>query len=73
MSEPNTRQRSYPATDETPQLLDELRTVFRLDSYSAVIRRPLALARIIAREADDNHTVVIQRKDGSMVQIVLDG
>lgn len=72
MSEAATRQRSYQANDETPQALNELRVAFRLNSDSAVIRRALALARVIAREAKDDHTIIIERRDGTKAQILLD-
>ena len=72
MSDGATRQRSYQATDETAQVLGELRAAFRLNSDSAVIRRALALARLIAREAKDDHSIVIERRDGTTAQILLD-
>jgi hypothetical protein len=68
----DTYQRSYQATDETPQVLCELRAAFKVTSDSAVIRRALALARLIAREAKDDHTIIIERKDGTRVQLMLD-
>lgn len=71
MSSTTVCQRSYQATDETSAALAELRAAFRLNSDSAVIRRALSLSRILACEAKD-HTVTIERKDGSKVQILLD-
>jgi hypothetical protein len=72
MSGNATFQRSYQATDETAQVLNELKAAFRLNSDSAVIRRALGLARLIAREAKDDHTISIERKDGTRVKLLLD-
>jgi arginyl-tRNA synthetase len=72
MSGSTTRQRSYQATDETDQVLQELREAFKVSTDSAAIRRALGLARVIAREAKDDHTIVIQRKDGTPLQLLLD-
>jgi hypothetical protein len=68
----DTHQRSYQATDETPQVLGELRAAFKVKTDSAVIRRALGLARLIAREAKDDHTIIIERRDGTRVQLLLD-
>ena len=72
MSDSGSRQRSYQATDETHEVIRELRTAFRVNSDSAAIRRALAVARVIAREARDDHTIMIERKDGTQVKLILD-
>jgi hypothetical protein len=66
------RQRSYQANDETDQVLRELREAFKVSTDSAAIRRALGLARVIAREAKDDHTIVIERKDGTSLRLLLD-
>ncbi len=63
---------SSQAADETVQILLELRQAFNVSTDSAVIRRALGLARLIAREAKEDHTITIERKDGSQLQLVLD-
>jgi hypothetical protein len=72
MADNTTVQRSYQAHDETLLAMAELKAAFRLTSDSAVIRRALGLARLIAREAKDDHTIMIERKDGTQVKLLLD-
>ena len=67
----SSRQRSYQTTDETPEVLRELRNTFNVGNDSAVIRRALGLARLMANEAADDHTVTIVRKDGTPVKLLL--
>jgi hypothetical protein len=68
-----TQQRSYQATDETARALAELRETFRVPTDSAVVRRALALARVMAQEAGEDHTVTVLRRDGTPMKILLDG
>jgi hypothetical protein len=72
MADSVSRQRSDKPKDETAKVLNELKVAFNLPDDTAVIRRALGLARLIAQEAKDDHTIVIERKDGSQLQIVLD-
>ena len=72
MSDNVSVERSHQAADETLQIFAELRAAFNLNSDSAVIRRALGLARFIAKEAKDDHTITIERKDGTQVQLLLD-
>lgn len=69
----STHQRSYQAADETPEMLRELKAAFRVNIDSAAIRGALGLARLIARESKDDHTIIIERRDGTRVQLLLDG
>jgi redox-regulated HSP33 family molecular chaperone len=71
MADSNTRQRSVASPEETEQVLKELQVAFNVPSYTAVIGRALNLAQLIAREAKDDHTITIECKDGSQLQIVL--
>jgi hypothetical protein len=57
--------------DETPAALLELQVAFNVNSNGAAIRRALGLARLIAREAKDDHTIMIERKDGTQVKLIL--
>ena len=72
MADSVSRQRSDKTKDETIKVLNELKVAFNLPNDTAVIGRSLALARLIAQEAKDDHTIMIERKDGSQLQIVLD-
>jgi hypothetical protein len=65
------RARKASATDDMPDALLELREAFNVDSDAAAIRRALGLARLIAREAKDDHTIMIERRDGTRVRLVL--
>jgi hypothetical protein len=65
------RARKASATDDVPDALLELREAFNVDSDAAAIRRALGLARLIAREAKDDHTIMIERRDGTRVRLVL--
>jgi hypothetical protein len=66
-------QSSFQATEETKETLDELRTAFGVSTNSAVIRRALALAKVIAKEASDDHTIEVLGKDGQKLKILLNG
>lgn len=72
MTENGRKHESDELVDQARQALRELRAAFKVDSDSAVLSRAIALARIIAREAKDDHTIVIECKDGSRGQIYLD-
>jgi hypothetical protein len=65
------RQRSYQASAETVGILRELRAAFGLSTDSAVIRRALALARVIARAAQGADSILIRRNDGREQEIIL--
>ncbi len=67
-----TRQRSYQVSDATLQALAELRSAFDLTSDSAVIRRCIALARLLVREAKDGRIEIVQR-DGTPLNILIGG
>ncbi len=71
MTDADRRARKASATDDVPDALLELREAFNVDSDAAAIRRALGLARLIAREAKDDHTIMIERRDGTRVRLVL--
>jgi hypothetical protein len=71
MKDSSTRERNEESPEETAQVLKELQVAFNVPSNTAVISRALGLAQLIAREAKDDHTITIERKDGSQLQIVL--
>ncbi len=68
---PRPRQRSYQASAETQGVLDELRVAFGLSTDSAVIRRALALARVIVRAAQGADSIQIRKNDGRELEIIL--
>ncbi len=72
MTENGPTQRGDDSLEQTRQVMRELRAAFKLDSDSAVVRRAIAVARLMAREAKDDHTIVIECKDGSRAQLFLD-
>jgi GGDEF domain-containing protein len=57
--------------DETYALLEELKKSFAVDSYTAVVKRSLALAGIASRNQRDDHTISILGKDDVRRDIVL--
>ena len=65
------RQRSYQASAETLKVLEELRGAFQLPTDSAVIRRSLALARVLVRAAQGAASIIICRPDGTHLEVVL--
>lgn len=65
------RQRSYQASAETLKVLEELRDAFQLPTDSAVIRRSLALARVLVRAAAGAASIIVCRPDGTYLEIVL--
>jgi len=65
------RARQSSEIDETPAALLELQVAFNVNSNGAAIRRALGLARLIAREAKYDHTIMIERKDGTQVKLIL--
>ena len=66
-------QLNLSVSDETYALLDELKQSFAVDSYSAVVKRALALARLASRNQRDDHTISILGKDDVRRDIVLNG
>jgi hypothetical protein len=68
-----TIQTNFQASEETLRFLRELRDGFGLTTNSAVIRRALALARVIVRAAQGADTIVVRKHDGGEMEIVLRG
>jgi hypothetical protein len=66
-------QLNLSVSDETYLLLDELKKSFAVDSYSAVVKRALSLARLASRNQRDDHTISILGKDDIRRDIVLNG
>ncbi len=64
-------QLNLTVSDETYALLEELKKSFGVESYSAVVKRALALARLAARNQRDDHTISILGKDEVRRDVVL--
>jgi hypothetical protein len=73
VTERRTRQRSYQASPDTLRMLRDLRNALGVTTDSAVIRRALALARVMVRAARGGDTIVIRKRDGNEIEIVLRG
>jgi redox-regulated HSP33 family molecular chaperone len=71
MADSKTRQQTRVSVEETERVLRELKLAFNVSSYTEVLGRALGLAQLIASEAKDDHTITIERKDGTQLQIVL--
>ena len=68
------KQKSYQADEKTEELLGELREGFGLRTDSAVIRRALTLAKVMIKNADDDHTItVLDRNNRRLKKIILNG
>jgi len=51
--------------------IDSLKEPFGVSTNAEVVSKALDLARIIARYADDDHTVLLDTKDGNRVKVHL--
>lgn len=57
-------QTTFEVDQATLDAIAELKNAFGVKTNAQVIRRALALARVAARNADDNHTLTIVSPDG---------
>jgi len=55
----------------TAEVIASLRTAFGVKSNAAVLRKALALARIAAENADDDHNITVLGKNNETLQINL--
>jgi hypothetical protein len=69
----STKQKSYQTDERTEKLLDELREGFGVTTDSAVIRRALALASVVVRNADEDHTITLIGANNQPTKIILNG
>jgi hypothetical protein len=67
------RQMSFTVNDQTLKIIEELKSQFDLPSNAAVVRRAIALARLAAQSADENHVLTIVDKDQQVQKVVLTG
>jgi len=68
-----TKQKSYQTDERTERLLSELREGFGVTTDSAVIRRALALASVMVRNAAEDHTVTVVGSNNQPTKIILNG
>jgi ribosomal protein L7/L12 len=54
---------SYTFQNQTLDLIEALKKPFGVTTNAEVISRALALAQVVAEQADDQHTVVVVGKD----------
>jgi hypothetical protein len=67
-------QTSFQLDPGTAAAIDELKTVFGVNSSTAVIRKAVALARIAARNGDQTEgTITLVDKNGTPLKVSLTG
>lgn len=66
-------QLNLTVNDDIIALLDELKTTFGVDTYTAVVRRALTLSRVASKNQRDDHTISFVGKDEVRRDIVLNG
>ncbi len=64
-------QTTFVIDDATAEALEELKEEFGVKTNAAVIRRALALARIAARNADEDDTLTIVDRNKQQKKIML--
>jgi hypothetical protein len=64
---------NFTVNGETLALIEELKETFGVDTNTAVLRRALAIARLVAKNQRDDHTISIVGKDETRRDIVLNG
>jgi hypothetical protein len=51
--------------------IESLKSVFGVTSNAEVVSKALSLAQILARQADDEHSVLLAGKDGTAIKVNL--
>ena len=51
--------------------IETLKSVFGVKSNAEVVSKALSLAQIIARQADDEHNILLAGKDGTPIKVSL--
>lgn len=64
-------QLNFAVTGETIDLIDDLKKSFGVDTNTAVLKRALAIARLVVQNQRDDHTITILGKDEVRRDIVL--
>ncbi|MGC9268606.1 hypothetical protein [Acidiphilium sp.] len=63
---------SFEVDQHTAEAIAELRGLFGVKTNAAVIRRALALAQVVSREAAPDHTITVSGR-AEPVRIILNG
>jgi len=58
---------------ETDALLEELKEAFGVKTNAGVIKKALQLSGYMARNADDDHAIIVQTKDNQKTKLLLAG
>jgi len=63
--------KAFDVDEHTAQVIASLRGAFGVKTDASVVRRALGLARMIAENADEDHSVLILRKNNTALKIHL--
>lgn len=66
-------QTSFVVDSKTAEAIEDLKKEFGVKTNAAVIRKALALARIAARGADEDHAITLLDKDNKPQRVLLVG
>lgn len=65
-------QTSFEIDDKTAEALDTLKHVYGVQSNAAVLKRALAIALILSKQADEDYNVhILRREDDNEKEVVL--
>ena len=67
------RKTTLDVDSETEALLAELKEAFGVNTNAAVIKKALQLSRYMARNADEDHAIVIETKNNEKTKLLLAG
>ena len=57
---------SFIVDERTAEAIAELKTLFGVKTNAAVIRKALALSRVVGQHVDDHNNVIIAGKDDAI-------
>ena len=67
------QQISFVVNDQVLKTLEELKQTFGVTTNAAVVRKALALARVAAQNAGQDHTVTIVDRNNKSHKVMLSG
>lgn len=70
---PSSKQITFTVSEKTLEEIEKLKEKFDVETSAAVIRRALALARVAAENAGDDHTLTIVNQEKEQQKILLQG
>jgi hypothetical protein len=65
------QQTSFLVDEGTASAIEELKKVFNVTTNAAVIRKAVALARVAARESDDDDTITLLDRNQQPLRVLL--